>query len=90
MMVEQYSTRFIELLRFASDLNEEAKIDRFIYGFQPHIREKVVCLDIKEYTKMVDTAALVESYQRSSVKLCIEETVNSSTCVIIKETSHRR
>jgi hypothetical protein len=62
MTVEQYSTRFIELARFAANLvpNEETKAERFENGLNPRIREMVIFLEIKDYTKLVEVASLAE------------------------------
>jgi hypothetical protein len=58
MTVEQYSARFMELARFAANLipGEETKAERF----NSHIRERVICLEIKEYARLVEVASLAE------------------------------
>jgi hypothetical protein len=62
MTVEQYSARFMELARFAANLipEEETKAERFENGLNPRIRERVICLEIKEYARLVEVASLVE------------------------------
>jgi hypothetical protein len=62
MTVEQYSARFIELARFAANLipNEESKAERFGNGLNPHIKERVICLKIKDYARLVEVASLAE------------------------------
>jgi len=62
MTVEQYSARFIELARFAANLipDEESKAERFENGLNPRIRERVICLEIKDYARLVEVASLAE------------------------------
>jgi hypothetical protein len=56
MTVEQYSTRFMELARFAANLipDKESKAERFENGLIPRIKERVICLEIKDFTRLVD------------------------------------
>jgi hypothetical protein len=82
MSVEQYAARFNELSRYAPTLvaTEEAKVHRFLYGLIPRVRDKVICLDIKEFLKMVDKATLAEkSIKGGSYRLCPER---SETCLL--------
>jgi hypothetical protein len=62
MTVEQYSARFIELARFAANLipDEESKTKRFENGLNPRIKEMVICLEIKDYARLVEVASLAE------------------------------
>jgi len=62
MTVEQYSAIFMELARFAANLilDEETKVERFENGLNPCIRERVICLEIKEYAGLVEVASLAE------------------------------
>ncbi|XP_062170374.1 uncharacterized protein LOC133876106 [Alnus glutinosa] len=62
MTVEQYSARFMELARFAANLipDEESKAERFENGLNPRIRERVICLEIKDYARLVEVASLAE------------------------------
>jgi hypothetical protein len=62
MTVEQYSAIFMELARFAANLilDEETKVERFENGLNPCIRERVICLEIKEYARLVEVASLAE------------------------------
>jgi hypothetical protein len=62
MTVEQYSARFMELARFAANLipDEETKAERFENGLNPRIRERVICLEIKDYARLVEVASLAE------------------------------
>jgi hypothetical protein len=55
MTVEQYSARFIELTRFTANLtpNEESKAECFENGLNPQIKERVMCHEIKDYTRLV-------------------------------------
>ncbi|XP_062166984.1 uncharacterized protein LOC133873276 [Alnus glutinosa] len=68
MTVEQYSARFMELARFAANLipDEERKAKRFENGLNPRIRERVICLEIKEYARLVEVASLAERGIRES------------------------
>jgi hypothetical protein len=62
MTVEQYSARFMELARFVANLisDEETKAERFENGLNPRIRERVICLEIKDYVRLVEVASLAE------------------------------
>jgi hypothetical protein len=62
MTVEQYSARFMELARSAANLipDEEAKAKRFENGLNARIRERVICLEIKDYARLVEVASLAE------------------------------
>jgi hypothetical protein len=62
MTVEQYSTRFMELARFAANLipDKESKAERFENGLIPRIKERVICLEIKDFTRLVEVASLAE------------------------------
>jgi hypothetical protein len=44
MTVEQYSSRFIELVRFAANLipDKESKVECFENGLNPRIKERVI------------------------------------------------
>jgi hypothetical protein len=68
MTVEQYSARFMELARFAANLipDEETKAERFENGLNPRIRERVICLEIKDYARLVEVASLAERGIRES------------------------
>jgi hypothetical protein len=61
MTVEQYSAKFIELSRFTTNLipDEESKAEQFKNGLNPHIKEIVICLEIKDYA-LVEVASLAE------------------------------
>jgi hypothetical protein len=69
MTVEQYSTRFMELARFVANLilDEETKAERFENGLNPRIRERVICLEIKDYARLVEVALLAERGMRESI-----------------------
>jgi hypothetical protein len=62
MTVEQYSAKYMELTKFAANLSpdEESKADRFENSLYPRIKERVICLEIKDYTRSVEVASLVE------------------------------
>ena len=62
MTVEQYSARFLELSSFAPNLvlDEESKAKRFENGLNSQIKRKVICHEIKDFTRLVDKASLAE------------------------------
>jgi hypothetical protein len=62
MTVELYGAKFMELARFALNLvlDEESRTERFQEGMHPRIRDRVTCLKIKDFTKLVNVAAIVE------------------------------
>jgi hypothetical protein len=62
MTVEQYSSRFIELVRFAANLipDKESKVECFENGLNPRIKERVIWLEIKDYAKLVEVESLAE------------------------------
>jgi hypothetical protein len=68
MTVEQYSARFMEFARFAANLipDEESKAERFENGLNPRIKERVICLEIKDYARLVEVASLAERGIRES------------------------
>jgi hypothetical protein len=57
-----YASKFIELARFALNLvpDEESRIKRFQEGLHPQVRGRVACLEIKDFTKLVNVAAITE------------------------------
>jgi hypothetical protein len=62
MTVTQYSTKFIELSRYAPTLipNDRAKAEKFLDGLSARIKERIAILKIKEYLKAVHTAMITE------------------------------
>jgi len=62
MTVEQYSTRFMELARFAANLipDEESKVERFENCLSPRIKERVICHKINDYARLVEVASLAD------------------------------
>jgi hypothetical protein len=68
MSVEQYSARFMELARFAANLihDEETKAERFENGLNPRIKERVICLEIKDFAKLVEVASLAKRGMQES------------------------
>jgi hypothetical protein len=68
MTVEQYSAKFTELARFATNLipDEESKAERFENGLNPRIKERVMCLEIKDYVRLVDVASIAERGMRET------------------------
>jgi hypothetical protein len=62
MTVEQYSAKFIELARFATNLipDEESKAEQFENGLNLRIKERVICHDIKDYARLVEVSSLAE------------------------------
>jgi hypothetical protein len=69
MTVEQYSAKFIELTRFAANLipDEESKAEWFENGLNPHIKERLICLEIKDYARLVEVVSLAERGIRKSI-----------------------
>jgi hypothetical protein len=69
MTVEQYFAKFMELARFAANLisDKELKAERFENGLNPWIKERVICLKIKEYARLVEMASLAKKGIRESV-----------------------
>ncbi|XP_062171034.1 uncharacterized protein LOC133876803 [Alnus glutinosa] len=68
MMVEQYSSRFIELARFGLNLipDEESKAECFENGLNPRVMERVMCHEIRNFVKLVDIASIAERGMRES------------------------
>jgi hypothetical protein len=68
MTVEQYSARFMELARFVANLipDEETKAERFENGLNPCIGERVICLEIMDYARLVEVTSLAERGIRES------------------------
>jgi hypothetical protein len=62
MTVELYAAKFMELARFALNLvpDEESRTERVQEGLYPRIRDKVACLEIKDFTKLVNVAVIAE------------------------------
>jgi hypothetical protein len=62
MTVEQYSAKFMELARLATNLipDEESKAECFENGLNPCIKERVICLEIKDYARLVEVALLAK------------------------------
>ncbi|XP_041027021.1 uncharacterized protein LOC121267242 [Juglans microcarpa x Juglans regia] len=71
MMVHQYAARYVELSRFASYLipDEEKKTRKFEEGLNNQIYERVVVLQIQNFSKLVDKATIVEQSFKKSVEL---------------------
>lgn len=57
------------MARFSLNLvpNEETKAERFQEGLHPRIRDRVACLEIKKFTKLVNVAAIAERGHRDYV-----------------------
>ena len=62
MLVLEYESRFLELSRFAMGMISEKgeKSKRFQQGLRPTIRNRLVPLAIKDYSKLVKRSLLVE------------------------------
>ena len=65
LTVELYAAKFMELARFAINLvpNDESMAERFQEGLLPRIRDKVACLEIKDFNKLVNVAFIAEKWQ---------------------------
>ena len=62
MTMEQYSIKFIELARLGINLipDEVSKTEHFENGLNSHIKERVVCHEIKNYARLVNISSLAE------------------------------
>ena len=62
MTVAQYSTKFIELSRYAPTFipNDRAKAEKFLDGLSARIKERIAILEIKEHSKAVHTTMIAE------------------------------
>ena len=62
MLVLEYESRFLELSRFAMGMISEKgeKSKRFQQGLRPTIRNRLVPLAIRDYSKLVKRSLLVE------------------------------
>jgi hypothetical protein len=92
MTVEQYSARFIELARFAANLipDEESKTKRFENGLNPRIKEMVICLEIKDYARLVEVASLAErGIRENSSSLWFEKETEATDIAFREEASVR-
>ena len=69
--MHQYVAIFVELSRFASYLipDEEKKTRKFEEGLNNQINQRVVALQIQNFSKLVDKATLVERGLKRSVEL---------------------
>jgi hypothetical protein len=59
----------MELARFGLNLihDEESKIERFLDGLHPPIKEGVIYLEIKDFTTLVNVASLAKRGLREVV-----------------------
>lgn len=60
MTMKHYAAKNIELLRFVVYLipDEEMKAQRFQEGLHPQFRERVALLEIKDFSRLVNVAAI--------------------------------
>lgn len=59
--VEQHEIRFMELVKYVSYMDtDQCQVDRFIYGFNPKIREMVQMWKPSLVTEAVEHASYVE------------------------------
>ncbi len=68
----EYKSRFMELLRYASYLNtEKLKVNKFLYGLNAIIKEKVRILVPKTLHEVVQRAVIVEEelVERGEIKV---------------------
>ncbi|XP_057975980.1 uncharacterized protein LOC131163405 [Malania oleifera] len=63
MIVSQYASRFIELLRFSPHiaLDEEKKVRKFEEGLRQNLFEQVISFRAQMFMEVVDGAAIIES-----------------------------
>jgi len=66
MSVERYSAEFQKLSRYALTLvpDEETKAERFRDGLTPRILERIIFLQVTNYTDMVHTTTMAEKGSR--------------------------
>jgi hypothetical protein len=69
MTVAEYSTKFIELSRYAPTLipNDQEKAEKFLDGSLARIKERIAILKIKEYSKAVHTTMIAEQAIKEAV-----------------------
>jgi hypothetical protein len=62
MSVEEYSTEFMRLSRYAPHLvpDKESKVERFRDSLSPRILERFIFLKVVDYTEMVHVATMTE------------------------------
>jgi hypothetical protein len=62
LTVELYAAKFMELARFAINLvpDDESMAERFQEGLLPRIRDRVACLEIKDFNRLVNVASIAE------------------------------
>jgi hypothetical protein len=67
---------------------EELKVHRFLYGLVPRVRDRVICLGIKNYLEMVDRATLAEKSMKEVATDFAQRKRNyASSHPSVKETS---
>jgi hypothetical protein len=82
IIVEQYSARTIELARFADNLipNKESKRKHFENSLNPHVKERVLRHEVKDYARLVEVASLVErGIHESAVAYNLERRTKQQT-----------
>jgi hypothetical protein len=62
LTVELYAAKFMELARFAINMvpDDESMAEKFQEGLLPRIRDRVACLEIKDFNKLVNVASIAE------------------------------
>lgn len=71
MMVEQYAAKFIELSRFAMYLisNKARKSKKCEYGLNQTILDRIIALRIRNFSKLVYQATIIEHNFQVSMNL---------------------
>jgi hypothetical protein len=74
MTVTQYVGRFNELARFAPYMvaDEENQVRKFEQGLNPHIHDRVVCFEIRNFVKLVNKASITEESVKKNAMAIVE------------------
>jgi hypothetical protein len=66
MSIEQYSAKFLKLLRYVPHLipDEQTKVEIFLDGLSSRIKERFTFLEITSYSKMLHTTTIPEKQIR--------------------------
>jgi hypothetical protein len=84
--VELYAAKFMELARFAINMvpDDESMAERFQEGLLPRIRDRVACLEIKDFNKLVNVTSIAERGHND--KEAIRENKNDSflRCLVLQ------
>jgi hypothetical protein len=75
MMVMEYATKFIQLLRFVVYLilDEEKKAKKFKRGLSPRIKTMMTCFEIHNFSQLVDHALIYEESLKDNAIALVEQ-----------------